>query len=696
MACGSGDSPPDPSDVVLGTVHCEPWRPSDADWSSLPTSRPAIISTPSASPSGKYLYSVGTWFDAGKVTRQILRSPDLGETWCVLPTPEPVALVAPSRASGTILYALTCAQTGGAPHLLRTTDGGTTWTTPATGLPDGSVDCSGASSLLQTSVTDPAAVWLNGFDTVNHYGNDLYVSRDGGETWAVPLPPALMPSDPFSFAVVHGLLVDPTTAGRVLAWGSVEVFTSNSAVRGPERWFTSQELGNTWNEISAPPLPADTAFDVFVDASSSLYVSGGSTLLRSGDWGETWTAAGPPPDPLARVTTLDSRKGGRLFAWRADAAFNLAIDVTVWRSLDGGSNWNAFNVPTDLDPVLAPGDGNAVVGLGALGLSATTNGGKTWASRPIIPAPGNVTQSPVDWQPIWANDFFSAKSGTRVRSIPGLRSTDGGLTWTKMGDFYGKVLMDGASADVAFMGVYYGSAGPERTEDGGQTWAPFSVPAPGSIDAVATCPPPSSCLYVLAPQITSTGAVCSLTRSDDRGRTWTEAQPVPSELCYGSPTIAVSPDGPQHLVAACVRDVCDSRDGGRSWTSHAVGTDPKRVFGSVLFTNGAVLATTDWTTYQGDPGRSVVARSTDGGSTWTEVMAEGGFLWASVAQPETVFLISGRSNSADVVYRSNDSGATWNLASPPADDPAFRIRAIADMPRGGFVASTVYGLVQFK
>src|SRR6188472_2571362 len=99
-----------PRDAVLAAVHCDPWRPSAADWSSLPASRPSVIGTLSASPSGTFLYAVGTWFDAGTMQRQILRSPDLGETWCVLPTPARVAAVAPSRASGTVLYALTDAQ----------------------------------------------------------------------------------------------------------------------------------------------------------------------------------------------------------------------------------------------------------------------------------------------------------------------------------------------------------------------------------------------------------------------------------------------------------------------------------------------------------------------------------------------------------------------------------------------------------
>ena len=55
-----------------------------------------------------------------------------------------------------------------------------------------------------------------------------------------------------------------------------------------------------------------------------------------------------------------------------------------------------------------------------------------------------------------------------------------------------------------------------------------------------------------------------------------------------------------------------------------------------------------------------------------------------------------------VVFRSDDSGAAWRLASPAgadqatAGDPGFNIMAIADAPGGGFIASTVHGLVRFK
>jgi photosystem II stability/assembly factor-like uncharacterized protein len=671
--CGSRDAARAPSWVALATVNCEPWRPSDADWSSLPTSRPANIGTLSASRSGRYLYSVGSWLDAGIATRQILRSPDLGETWCVLPAPGRVAEIVPSPASESVLYALTCADSAAAPRLVKTTDGGATWSAPGTALPGQNlVDCSGGSSLLQVSFTDPATLWLNRFDR-----QALYLSRDGGESWAsVAYPPALSPpSDPQTPDIlrsVDGLVIDPTAAARVLAWGKI---TSNLLpnIIGPAQWFSTRDAGQTWREL-APPPATDTPWyriSVLVDAASSLYLSTASVLLRSTDWGETWTKAGAVPKPFAHLATLGSRRSGQLFAFTDPTS-----DAPVWRTLDGGSTWSPLAVPIlpAIDPVLALDGADVIVGRSSFGISTTTNGGKIWTPGPIVPSFGYLAQSPVDWRRIWAY---------------GLRSTDGGLTWTTIGKADGRLLMDGANPDVAFSGVYDGSAGPERTEDGGQTWTAFSLPA-GLIAAAATCRPPNSCLYVLLHEggQGTPDYKCRLARSDDRGRTWTSDTPVPLDLCYFE-ALATSPEGPEHLAASCNVGVCTTGDRGQSWTSHVIGGDPQNPVGSiVLLHNGVVLAT---------PSGGVV-RSADGGATWTTVLAEGGQLVASNARPETVFLVTIRSNAATAIFRSDDSGATWNLASPAAlTDRAFDIGSIADKPGGGFVASTtLYGLVQFK
>ena len=142
VACGgrladAPEVPEVPSDEpdVLSDVPCAAWQPGDADWSSLPGPRPAALAGLRASASGRYVYAIGAWREAGSSRQQVLRSRDLGDTWCVIETPSDVATLAPSPSSETVLYALTAPGPGQAARLLRTRDGGATWVESDAALP---------------------------------------------------------------------------------------------------------------------------------------------------------------------------------------------------------------------------------------------------------------------------------------------------------------------------------------------------------------------------------------------------------------------------------------------------------------------------------------------------------------------------------------------------------------------------------
>jgi hypothetical protein len=162
--------------------------------------------------------------------------------------------------------------------------------------------------------------------------------------------------------------------------------------------------------------------------------------------------------------------------------------------------------------------------------------------------------------------------------------------------------------------------------------------------------------------------------------------------------MVVSPEDREHLLAGCGPAVCETRDGGRSWTHHPVGDGKEFVEHLVFLRSGVALATTNPHAPRGETASPVVARSTDGGSTWVDVMAAGGILIGSGARPETAFLIRSGSNG-DVLHRSDDGGATWRVISPPGVDegpagtPRFAVQSIVDSPRGGFVVATTFGLV---
>jgi hypothetical protein len=108
------------------TEPCEPWRPRGGAWTSLATERPPVLESSAASADGRRVYAVGSWLENGVVTRGLLRSSDLGQSWCSLPTlPEPPTRVVPSGAG--VLYVESARDDRSAPILLKSMDDGATW-----------------------------------------------------------------------------------------------------------------------------------------------------------------------------------------------------------------------------------------------------------------------------------------------------------------------------------------------------------------------------------------------------------------------------------------------------------------------------------------------------------------------------------------------------------------------------------------
>jgi photosystem II stability/assembly factor-like uncharacterized protein len=240
-----------------------------------------------------------------------------------------------------------------------------------------------------------------------------------------------------------------------------------------------------------------------------------------------------------------------------------------------------------------------------------------------------------------------------------------------------------------------------HTEIGWPDWVALSNTArPDQPLAVASCSAPASCQYAINQVGISTTNPCHLNKTEDLGRSWGETLTVPSELCYGTPTLVVATDDPQQLLAACGRAVCVSHDGGKSFERHEIGDDPLRYVGALLSLPGAVVLGATWAIAEpAATGHAVVARSDDGGTNWTRVLDAGaGTLLGSVAHPETAFLLAPVSNEPHDVYRTDDAGLSWRRISPSVATGrglALDFFGIADAADGGFLAATTHGLAYF-
>jgi photosystem II stability/assembly factor-like uncharacterized protein len=275
-----------------------------------------------------------------------------------------------------------------------------------------------------------------------------------------------------------------------------------------------------------------------------------------------------------------------------------------------------------------------------LSIANSTDGGASWKELPIVPDQINpLVASPVAPYPLWG----AAQAGGvwLVRSDDGVNWATTGATWP--------LFPDGASADVA----YASGTGPTRlvqTADRGRTWQDLPTPTGGVGTLVATCPPPRSCIYVV--QSTGSGTTTSvMSRSDDRGRTWSAPTAVTN---WGTRSaIVVSPDDPKLLLQGRDGGVYQTRDGGGTW--NYVPISGQGVVGVAFLSGSEVLAVSD--TRQ-------LLHSSNGGDDWTVVAPNPmpvGYtrgIVRSVLHPGTLFVLTGGGPDAPL-FRSDDGGATW-------------------------------------
>jgi len=177
----------------------------------------------------------------------VIATSDGGATWAPLPAsafPPALPGEAGFAASGTSIAVRAPTQAwfglgGAAARVLRTTDGGTSWSVATTPLATG--DGGGVFSLLFWSDTDGIAVGGNHQRHDDATGN-LALTRDGGKTWSVP--PG---SRPAGYRSCVARL--PGAPGPTLV--TVGPSGSELSVDGAKRWTSLGTLG--FHAVSAAP-----------------------------------------------------------------------------------------------------------------------------------------------------------------------------------------------------------------------------------------------------------------------------------------------------------------------------------------------------------------------------------------------------------------------------------------------------------
>lgn len=455
--------------------------------------------------------------------------------------------------------------------LLRTTDGGDTWS---------SVGPSGKIAHAVMRHPGNGSIWL-----ATEEG--LWRSDDDGLGWRKVRTPD---------AVVRGLALHPSDAERVfVALGSSGVWQSQNAGAS----WTACDMptsGEKWVRLAISPADPSR---LFADATEI----GGNFPYYSHDGGLTWHAPEHVGPDFGSVGPFWA-EGLAVHPRDPDVAFHLA---PIRRTTDGGKTWSLF--------------GNGVSGFRAssiafhpdgpdklmifhtdFGATRSENGGDTWTylGTPSIPDIG-IHMFGGAYEPRPGSLRVIAGYGDRTRRL--CVSEDNGSSWTVFEDL--EFAEPDADPFIAWhpqdSNVVY--AGKLRSDDGGRTWQ--------SLDryVVAMCRNDGNTVF----SIVGNG----VERSSDRGETWVN---LGDPLTSRPRDIDVDPRDPDRVYVATEGGIWiwDGSTWSMRGRSHGLAHD---VFGAMSFRSIAVDPVHPDRVYAGQDHswRGVargIFRSSDKGATW--------------------------------------------------------------------------------
>ncbi|MBI3569275.1 MAG: hypothetical protein HY084_13835 [Gemmatimonadetes bacterium] len=522
--------------------------------------------------------------------------------------------------------------------ILRTTDGGATWTT----LGQGTFQTSNGGARIAKILIDPATAGTTSATLYAATTFGLYKSVDGGNFWSQVLnkgysyvTDVVMPGTPgnpifaasagpftnaangvyesgdggITWALVGGGL--PTTnVGRIaiavsplnknIMWVSVENPSSGNLTG----LYRTGDGGVTWAKVGASGVScsAQCWYAMVVTASptdtNTVYFSGLS-LYRSVDGGASFSDVALPVHVDHHALSFDPTTPTTMYA---------GTDGGVFKSADQGSTWSSLNTNLSITQFyggfsLHPTSGAMLGGAQDNGTLEYT-GSSTWGW--VLGGDGGFTAINPDNPTIgyaetqWS--AFSGYSGPRRRTTPGagFALANSGIGLGDNALFIPPLVLDPAHSSY----LYFGTSKLYRTRNGGDSWSTFGTGMfvrGGNVSAIGVAQSDTNTVYVGSNQ----GDIAVTT---DGGATWRAITGLPSRYITSitvnraNPAIAyvtVSGFGTGH--------VWRTTNTGSSWTDLSANLPNIPVNGFALVPGGEFDIGTDLGVF----------RSSDDGASWS-------------------------------------------------------------------------------
>lgn len=447
----------------------------------------------------------------------------------------------------------------------------------------------------------------------------------------------------------------------------------------------------------------------------------GVGVYRTRNAGGDWDLCAPIASGNCSAVAIDPTNPDRVF---------VAGERALHRSSDGGASWD---IPAGLadgvfdgecsDVIIDPNDSNRVyLGVHRDGVYRSTNGGNTWTRLENGIDTGTVADAPkiaLGRNGTHGTQFVAVKMGDRVYT-----STNGGTTFTRQTDvgnpiwftaWANLIAVDPENESVLFAGA----SNLYRSTNGGSSWTQiggYGTNVHPDMQKLVFDPADHNRVYVA-----NDGGIW---KSTDNGVTWAFASSglVATHLYV----MSVSQTATLRYAASVQDDHGYHYNGAADWVSLSAGeggyveydpTDHLVMYHDAWFSG--LRKTTDggvtWSdlgintdTHYAEPlaiGRrnpnillalkvdNTVARSTNGGTTWTSVLSPGATLTAVKFAPSTD-AIAYVGSSSGRIWATMDSGLNW-AELDTTGLPNARIQSIAadwTQPRRIYVAFAGSGI----